>query len=110
MPCKKALRERVPPLQYCFSQSLLTFGSIVFVIGIGLFVLNVSLHSIMLICLSIAAISAWQLKKGDFKGIRDAMNEGISRAFSAIYIFLLIGVLIELIMYQYFAALSLHGY
>lgn len=76
-----------------FQQALVTFGSIVVVIGIGLFYLQTSLHSLMLICLLIASVSAWRLGY-NFTAIRDAMNSGISGAMSAIYIFLLIGVLI----------------
>lgn len=77
-----------------FRQSFLTFGAIVCVIGIGLFYLKASLHSLMLICLLIAGISALKLSQDGFKSIRNAMNSGIQGAFSAIYIFILIGVLI----------------
>ncbi|WP_120632669.1 Na+/H+ antiporter NhaC [Ruegeria sp. EL01] len=80
--------------QPTFAQSALTFGLVVATIGIGLFILGISLHSLMLVCLTIAAFSAWRLTGGDFAAIRDAMNSGISRAFSAIYIFILIGVLV----------------
>jgi len=76
-----------------FQQALLTFGAIVAVIGVGLFYLQTSLHSLMLICLLIASISAWRLGYG-FADIREAMNGGIQNAMSAIYIFILIGVLI----------------
>jgi len=76
-----------------FQQALLTFGAIVAVIGVGLFYLQTSLHSLMLICLLIASISAWRLGH-NFSAIREAMNSGIAGAMSAIYIFLLIGVLI----------------
>jgi NhaC family Na+:H+ antiporter len=77
-----------------FAQSALTFGLIVATIGIGLFILNISLHSLMLVCLVIGVFSAWRLTGGDFNSIRNAMNDGISRAFGAIYIFILIGVLV----------------
>lgn len=77
-----------------FAHAAITFLAIVMVIGIGLFGFNVSLHSLMLVCLTIAAISAWLLNKDGFGPIRAAMNEGISSAFGAIYIFILIGVLI----------------
>ncbi|WP_029057923.1 Na+/H+ antiporter NhaC [Stappia stellulata] len=77
-----------------FAQSAITFGAIVVVIGTGLFGFGASLHSLMLICLTIAATSAWFLNKDGFGRIRDAMNSGISGAFGAIYIFILIGVLI----------------
>ncbi|KZM45858.1 sodium:proton antiporter [Marinomonas sp. SBI22] len=77
-----------------FRQSFLTFGAIVCVIGVGLFYLKASLHSLMLICLLIASISALKLSQDGFKSIRNAMNSGIQGALSAIYIFILIGVLI----------------
>ncbi|MGB1236854.1 MAG: Na+/H+ antiporter NhaC [Pseudomonadales bacterium] len=80
--------------QPSFGQSLLTFGAIVAVIGTGLFYLQVSLHSLMLICLLIAGLSAWRLSSDGFSSIRLAMNSGINSALSAIYIFILIGVLI----------------
>ena len=70
-----------------FAHAAITFLAIVMVIGIGLFGFNVSLHSLMLVCLTIAAISAWLLNKDGFGPIRAAMNEGISSAFGAIYIF-----------------------
>jgi len=77
-----------------FELSLITFLSIVFVIGIGLFYLHTSLHALLLICLLIASLSAWCISKNGFKPIKKAMNTGLSKAFSAIYIFILIGVLI----------------
>ncbi|PIE42942.1 MAG: Na+/H+ antiporter NhaC [Gammaproteobacteria bacterium] len=87
-------QRNTTPSEPSFGLALGTFLVIVGVIGIGLFVLKVSLHSLMLICLIIAAGSAWSLYKGGFAPIREAMNAGITRAFSAIYIFILIGVLI----------------
>lgn len=77
-----------------FLQSLLTFAGIVLVIGVGLFYLQTSLHSLILICLLIAGGSAWRLSDDGFAPIRQAMNRGIENALSAIYIFILIGVLI----------------
>lgn len=77
-----------------FKLSLITFLSIVFVIAFGLFYLQTSLHSLLLICLLIASISAWSISKNGFSPIKNAMNTGITSALSAIYIFILIGVLI----------------
>jgi NhaC family Na+:H+ antiporter len=77
-----------------FKLSLITFLSIVFVVGVGLFYLHTSLHALLLICLLIASLSAWLISKNGFKPIKKAMNTGLSNAFSAIYIFILIGVLI----------------
>ncbi|PID61435.1 MAG: Na+/H+ antiporter NhaC [Gammaproteobacteria bacterium] len=91
-PCNaSAVASEISP---SFSLALATFVAIVGVIGVGLFVLKVSLHSLMLMALLIASVSAWSLYRGGFAPIRDAMNAGITRALSAIYIFILIGVLI----------------
>ncbi|WP_298773490.1 Na+/H+ antiporter NhaC [uncultured Shewanella sp.] len=77
-----------------FLQSLLTFSAIISVIGFGHFALHTSLHSLMLISLIIAGVSALPLSQDKFTSIRKAMNTGIQTALPAIYIFLLIGVLI----------------
>ncbi|MET4693033.1 Na+/H+ antiporter NhaC [Endozoicomonas lisbonensis] len=76
-----------------FLHALLTFGLIVITIGIGLFILQTSLHSLMLLCLLIAGVSARGLG-ADYHTIKNAMNDGIHSALSAIYIFILIGVII----------------
>ncbi len=74
-------------------QSILTFLGIVSIIGVGLFYLKTSLHSLMLASLILVSLSAWRLGAG-YTDIRDAMNKGIQGALSAVYIFILIGVLI----------------
>ena len=76
-----------------FCQSLVTFFSILAVISTGLFFLSTSLHSLMLGCIVIAAVSAMGLGYS-YLDVRNAMNEGIRGALPAIYIFLMIGVLI----------------
>lgn len=73
--------------------AFITLAAIIGVISIGLFLLQTSLHSLMLISLVIASVSAFCLGH-DFRSIRDAMNAGISGALTAIYIFILIGILI----------------
>ena len=77
-----------------FRHAFLTFFSILLVISLGIFYLKTSLHSLLLIALIIASVSALPLAHYRFAAIRKAMNSGISNAFSAIYIFILIGVLI----------------
>jgi NhaC family Na+:H+ antiporter len=77
-----------------FLHALSTFLLICVIIGVGLFGFAVSLHSLLLICLLVAASSAWLLYKGNFAPIIAAMNSGIERALTSVYIFLLIGVLI----------------
>ena len=76
-----------------FLHALLTFGLIVTTIGIGLFIVQTSLHSLMLLCLFIAGVSARCLG-ADYYSIKSAMNDGIYGAMSALYIFILIGVII----------------
>ncbi|MFK0570466.1 Na+/H+ antiporter NhaC family protein, partial [Endozoicomonas sp.] len=76
-----------------FIHAFVTLAAIISVISIGLFFLETSLHSLILIALLIASVSALTLGY-DFRSIRDAMNSGITGALTAIYIFILIGVLI----------------
>ena len=76
-----------------FFHACLTFGIIVAIIGTGLFYLQTSLHSLMLVCLLIAGGSSW-LGGNSYQEIRTAMNEGVRGALPAIYIFILIGVII----------------
>ena len=77
-----------------FSHALLTFMAIIITISVGMFIFNVSLHSLLLIAILIASISAYPLSKHGFADIRNAMNNSISQALSAVYIFILIGILI----------------
>lgn len=76
-----------------FLHAFITLAAIIGVISTGLFVLEASLHSLILVSLVIASLSAFSLGY-DFRAIRDAMNTGITGALTAIYIFILIGVLI----------------
>ncbi|CAM3628449.1 Na+/H+ antiporter NhaC [Parendozoicomonas haliclonae] len=82
-----------PSREPTFNQALITFSAIVAIIGIGLFYLSTSLHSLMLGCLIVAGSSVLYLGY-DYKAVREAMNEGIRGALTAIYIFIMIGVLI----------------
>lgn len=79
--------------QPSFGLAVVTLLSIFAVIAVGLFYLHTSLHALILIAIIIAALSTFSLGYR-FRDIRDAMNQGISSAFSAIYIFILIGVMI----------------
>ncbi len=76
-----------------FLHAFITLTLIIGVISTGLFFLHTSLHSLLLISLVIASLSAYILGH-DYYSIRGAMNAGISGAMTAIYIFILIGVLI----------------
>ncbi len=76
-----------------FRQSMMMLSTIIAVIGIGMFYLHVDLHILLLCCLLIVSFNALQLG-ASYKEIRQAMDNGISQALGAIYIFILIGVLI----------------
>ncbi|USE38542.1 Na+/H+ antiporter NhaC [Endozoicomonas sp. SCSIO W0465] len=76
-----------------FLHAFITLAAIIAVISTGLFILETSLHSLILVSLMIASVSAFSLGY-DFRAVRDAMNSGITGALTAIYIFILIGVLI----------------
>ncbi|MTI15356.1 Na+/H+ antiporter NhaC [Sansalvadorimonas verongulae] len=76
-----------------FCHSLCTFLCILSIISIGLFFLSTSLHSLMLGCIIVSAVSACVLGYS-YQEVRDAMNEGIRGALPAIYIFIMIGVMI----------------
>lgn len=76
-----------------FLQAFITLATIIAVISVGLFFLQTSLHTLLLISLVIASLSAC-ISGHDYYSIRGAMNAGISGALTAIYIFILIGVLI----------------
>lgn len=86
----------------CFSVNLLIIAS-------GLFVLDISLHILLFICLLWTAGNARMLGH-DFLAIRHMMNTGITQALPAIYIFLLIGLVIAAFMQSgTIAALIYHG-
>lgn len=75
----------------------LCFGGNLVIIALGLFVLGVSLHILLFVCLIWTGLHARALGH-DFVAIRGMMSDGISRALPAIYIFLLIGLVIAAFM------------
>ena len=85
--------EQSAPPNPVFFHAFVTLVAIVTVISIGLFWLETSLHSLMLIAVLIAGTSLATLGYS-FNEIRQAMNAGIKSALPAIYIFIMIGVLI----------------
>lgn len=90
-------------------QAAMCFAVNLLIIATGLFVLDVSLHVLLFICLMWTAVNA-QLLGYDFPAIRQMMSTGISRALPAIYIFLLIGLVIAAFMRSgTVAALIYHG-
>ena len=76
-----------------FVQSLICFGGVIGMIIIGLIIYEIPLHVIILIAIIWTAGHAYSLGF-KFKAIKAAMSSGIERGLSAIYIFILIGVVI----------------
>lgn len=80
-----------------FLHALICFSVIVLMISVGLFVYNISLHSILFLCL------CWAVFNASFLGyayleIQSMMSDAITRALPAIYIFILIGMVIASFM------------
>ncbi|HDZ08875.1 MAG TPA: Na+/H+ antiporter NhaC [Pseudohongiella sp.] len=75
----------------------LCFAGNLAIIALGLFALGISLHILLFACLIWTGLNS-RLLGHDFVAIRDMMNDGISRALPAIYIFLLIGLVIAAFM------------
>nr|WP_058022887.1 Na+/H+ antiporter NhaC [Pseudohongiella spirulinae] len=80
-----------------FLPSLICFSGNLLVIALGLFVFQISLHSLMFICLLWTGVHV-SLLGYDYPSIRQMMVEGISQALPAIFIFMLIGMLIAAFM------------
>lgn len=90
-------------------QSLLCFLVIIIIIGCGLFVFAIDLHVLLFLCLLWAGGNALFLGY-HFPDIRGLMSEAITRALSAIYIFILIGMVIASFMHSgTIAALMYYG-
>lgn len=77
--------------------ALMVFLSLVLMISIGFFKMGISLHIVLYFVLIWVAINAWLLGY-TFGDIRRMMSESISRSLSAIYVFLLIGMVIASFM------------
>lgn len=77
--------------------SLVCFLPIVGMISLGLFVLGISLHTIIFGCL-IWAVANTALLRYSYAEIQDMMSQAITRALPAIYIFILIGMVIASFM------------
>lgn len=80
-----------------FLHSLICFAGNLLVIALGLFAFQISLHSLMFLCLLWTGIHV-RLLGYDYPTIRQMMVEGISQALPAIFIFMLIGLLIAAFM------------
>jgi NhaC family Na+:H+ antiporter len=80
-----------------FFQALLCFLGILTLLSVGLFALQVDLHSLMFLSLLWAGLHA-RLLGYPYAEIRHMMSQAISQALPAIYIFLLIGMVIASFM------------
>ena len=80
-----------------FVHALICFGVVVSMISSGLFVLGISLHSIIFLCLAWVTINA-SLLGHSYPAIQSMMSDAITRALPAIYIFILIGMVIASFM------------
>ncbi len=87
------VNRRLPSLMH----AVICFLGVFLMISLGLFVFSVSLHAIIFLALIWVAIQASGLGYS-FIAIRHMMNQGISKALPAIYIFLLIGMVISSFM------------
>ncbi len=81
--------KRLPSLVH----AIVCFSGVFLMISSGLFVFEVSLHVIMFLALVWVVIQAAWLGHS-FVAVRQMMNDGISKALPALYIFLLIGMVI----------------
>jgi len=80
-----------------FLHSLISFSMIILMISCGLFVYQISLHSIIFLCLIWVGFNAAALGFS-YPEIQIMMNKAISQALPALYIFILIGMIIASFM------------
>ena len=74
--------------------SALVVGGVLTVLAVGLILLKANIHSLLLISIAWTCLISY-LAKHDFRTMKSAMSAGISRGLTAIYIFILIGVLVS---------------
>lgn len=80
-----------------FLQAVICFAGMFLLISLGLFVYEASIHAIIFLALVWVSLQARWLGYS-FAGIRRMMDDGITKALPAIYIFLLIGMVIASFM------------
>ena len=83
--------------QSSLPHAVLVFTMLVVMISVGFFKMQISLHIVLYFVLIWAALNARMLGYS-FGDIRRMMKESISRSLSAIYVFLLIGMVIASFM------------
>lgn len=82
-----------------FWQAAVCFGGVLLLISLGLFAFHASLHALMFLALVWVGLHARGLGYS-FIAIRGMMDEGITKALPAIYIFMLIGMVIASFMHS----------
>ncbi|MFT6753021.1 MAG: NhaC family Na+:H+ antiporter [Candidatus Azotimanducaceae bacterium] len=80
-----------------FVHALVCFVTIISMISFGLFVYEISLHSIIFLCLVWVGLNTYLLGY-QYLDIQGMMNQAISQALPALYIFILIGMVIASFM------------
>ncbi|MFT7685591.1 MAG: NhaC family Na+:H+ antiporter [Candidatus Azotimanducaceae bacterium] len=80
-----------------FIHAFICFAVIISMISLGLFVYEISLHSIIFLCLVWVGLNTYVLGH-EYLDIQDMMNQAISQALPALYIFILIGMVIASFM------------
>lgn len=81
-----------------FLQAVICFAGMFLLISLGLFIYEASIHAIIFLALVWVSLQARWLGYS-FTGIRRMMDDGITKALPAIYIFLLIGMAIASLLY-----------
>jgi NhaC family Na+:H+ antiporter len=79
--------------------SILVFSTLIIMISLGLFLMDISLHILLFFVLIWVAINA-RFLGFNFIQIRQMMSESLSHSLSAIYIFCLIGIVIASFMHS----------
>src|SRR5690349_9777838 len=93
-PVEELLRAKQMPSLF---HAIICFAGVFLLISLGLFVYQASIHAIIFLALVWVSLQARWLGYS-FSDIRRMMDDGISKALPAIYIFLLIGMVIASFM------------
>jgi len=93
-PLEELLTAQRPP---SFLQAVICFAGVFLLISLGMFVYEASIHAIIFLAVVWVSLQARWLGYS-FVDIRRMMDDGITKALPAIYIFLLIGMVIASFM------------
>ncbi|WP_297324111.1 Na+/H+ antiporter NhaC [Nitrosomonas sp.] len=93
-PLEELLTTQRPP---SLLQAIICFAGVFLLISLGMFVYAVSIHALIFLALIWASLQARWLGYS-FAEVRGMMDDGITKALPAIYIFLLVGMVIASFM------------